>query len=66
MALTEEDLARADAAMTDLRNATATAVAAHYDRRIGRVVIRLSSGLEIAFPPHEAQGLETAKPGILT
>jgi hypothetical protein len=62
MALTDEDLARANSEMTKLRRATARAVAARYDRRIGRVVIRLSSGLEIAFPPHDAQGLETAKP----
>jgi len=36
------------------------AVSAHYDRRIGRVVISLSNGLEIAFSPKNAQGLETA------
>jgi hypothetical protein len=42
-----------------------TALAAHYDRRIGRVVIRLSSGLEVAFAPHDAQGLENAKPAQL-
>jgi len=65
MALTDEDLARANSEMTKLRRAAATAVAARYDRRIGRVVIRLSSGLEIAFPPHDAQGLETAKPADL-
>lgn len=40
---------------------TPTAVVARYDRRIGRVVIELSSGLEIAFKPHHAQGLEGAK-----
>ena len=38
------------------------AVAARYDRRIGRVVIGLSSGLEIAFKPHDAQGLQGARP----
>ena len=61
MALTEKDLARAEAAMAKLRSATATAVSARYDRRIGLVVVRLSSGLEIAFSPHDAQGLEAAK-----
>lgn len=40
---------------------TPTALSARYDRRIGRVVIGLSSGLEIAFKPHDAQGLEGAK-----
>src|SRR6266581_3472791 len=41
---------------------TATVVAAHYDRRTGRVVVDLSSGLSIAFKPQDAQGFEHAKP----
>jgi len=44
---------------------TPTAVAARYDRRVGRVVIALSSGLEIGFKPHDAQGLEAARPAQL-
>jgi hypothetical protein len=40
---------------------TPTAVAARYDRRISRLVIDLSTGLSIAFKPHDAQGLEEAK-----
>jgi hypothetical protein len=44
-----------------LRN-TPIATAARYDRRIGRIVIALSSGLEVAFRPHDAQGLERARP----
>ena len=40
---------------------TPTALFARYDRRVGRVVIGLSSGLEVAFKPHHAQGLEGAK-----
>jgi len=43
---------------------TPTAVAARYDRRIGRLVIDLSTGLSIAFKPHDAQGLEEAKPEV--
>lgn len=43
-----------------------TAVHARYDRRIGRVVVALSSGLEIAFKPHDAQGLEMARPAQLS
>ncbi|WP_420239950.1 DUF2442 domain-containing protein [Telmatobacter bradus] len=39
---------------------TPRAVSARYDRRIGRVVIRLNTGLDIAFSPKNAQGLETA------
>jgi len=41
---------------------TATVAAAHYDRRTGRVVIDLSSGLSIAFKPQDAQDFEHAKP----
>lgn len=65
MALIERDLERAATEMERLRQTTATAVGARYDRRIGRVVVRLSSGLEVAFPPHDAQGLETARPADL-
>jgi hypothetical protein len=39
-----------------------TAVAARYDRRTGRIVIRLSSKLEVAFSPQDAQGLEPQAP----
>src|ERR1700687_6126058 len=41
------------------------AVAARYDRRSKRIVVRLSSGLDIAFAPGHAQGLESAKPDQL-
>ena len=41
---------------------TPTAIAARYDRSIGRLVIDLSSGLSVAFKPRDAQGLEQAKP----
>lgn len=40
---------------------TPIATAVRYDRRIGRLVIDLSSGIEIAFRPRDAQGLEHAK-----
>jgi hypothetical protein len=42
------------------------AVAARYDRRRDRVVVNLNTGLELAFPPHLAQGLEQADPAHLT
>lgn len=41
------------------------AVSAHYDRRIGRVVIRLNTKLDVAFSPHDAEGLENATPSRL-
>jgi len=47
------------------RAAGPQAIAARYDRRIGRVIVSLSSGLDITFAPHDAQGLETARPADL-
>src|ERR1700730_1521149 len=41
------------------------AVCAHYDRKTGRIVINLSSKLDVSFSPHDAQGLENAKPSKL-
>lgn len=42
------------------------ATSARYDDRIGRLVVDLSTGLEIAFRPQDAQGIEKAKPEQLT
>ncbi len=41
------------------------AVSARYDRKSGHVVIHLSSKLILNFSPHDAQGLEKAKPSEL-
>jgi hypothetical protein len=41
------------------------AVAARYDRRVSRVMVTLSNGLELAFPPYLAEGLAHAKPADL-
>ena len=41
------------------------AVAARYDRRRHRIVVDLDTGIELAFPPHIAEGLEDAKPADL-
>ena len=49
----------------DLQATIPRAVAAHYDRRSGRIVIHLSSKLDVSFSPHDAQGLENAKPSEL-
>jgi hypothetical protein len=42
------------------------AVAARYDRRRDRIIVSLNNGLELAFPPRIAQGLEHATPACLT
>ncbi len=49
----------------DLQAAVPKAVAAHYDRASGRVVIRLNSKLDVSFCPRDAEGLEHAKPSQL-
>jgi hypothetical protein len=49
----------------EMQAALPRAASAHYDRRIGRVVIHLSTGLDLAFSPHNAQGLENATPAQL-
>jgi hypothetical protein len=41
------------------------ALAARYDRRRDRIVVSLNTGLELAFPPRIAQGLENAGPADL-
>jgi len=66
MAITENDVREAEARLVARRQRTPAAVAAHYDRGRGRVVIRLSTGLEVMFSPHDAQGLERAKPDQLS
>ena len=62
MALTDAHVKQAEARMKSCLTAGPRAVAARYDRRIARVVIQLETGLELAFPPHLAQGLDHAKP----
>ena len=65
MANPEDEYEAANERASALRAKTPTALAARYDRRIGRIVIDLSTGLSVAFKPHDAQGLEQAKPAQL-
>jgi hypothetical protein len=48
-----------------VRASVPKALEAHYDRASGRVVIHLSSGLDVSFSPRDAQGLGNAKPSQL-
>lgn len=66
MEIDQDTLVAANARAAARLAITPTAVAARYDRRVGRIVIGLSTGLEIAFKPHDAQGLESAKPAQLS
>jgi uncharacterized protein DUF2442 len=61
-----EEFEAANARARHRLSRTPTITAARYDKRMGRVVIDLSSGLSISFRPQDAQGFETAKPAQLT
>ena len=62
MAITDTEFAAANARGRRVRQATPAAIEAHYEHGRGQVVIKLQGGLELAFSPHDAQGLETARP----
>src|SRR5882762_3764946 len=56
---------RANRRASRLKASTPRIVAAHYDRARGQIVIHLSSRMDLSFSPHDAQGLERAKPADL-
>jgi len=64
MTVSEEEFTEAEARMQALRQA-GHAVAARYDRKASRIVVRLNTGLELAFPPALAEGLADAAPADL-
>ena len=47
------------------QSSTPRIISAHYDRARGQIVIHLSSRMDLSFSPHDAQGLERAKPADL-
>lgn len=59
MAISDETIQQAEARMAETRR-TGAAVSARYDQRADRVVIALDTGVELAFPPHLAEGLGEA------
>jgi hypothetical protein len=65
MMVTRDALKKANARLAREREGGPIAVAARYDRRSGRVVVGLSSGIDVMFAPDRAQGLEGAKPAQL-
>lgn len=64
MAITDDVIQQAEARMAAERD-HAHAVAARYDRRTSRVIVRLHSGLELAIPPRLVEGLADATPDAL-
>lgn len=65
MKITDEEFAAANRRAAAKKAAFPSAVSVKYDRRVARIVIKLDSGLEIAFSPKQAQGLENAHPADL-
>jgi len=61
----DKKIERANQRAKQLQASHPTAVSAHYDARLGRVLVRLSSGLDVAFSPSDAEGLESATPSQL-
>jgi hypothetical protein len=65
MDISDADVEAAEERMRALLAATPHATAARYDRRVARIMVTLSNGLELAFAPHLAEGLADAKPADL-
>lgn len=65
MEISDSAIQRAEQRMRERMESTPRAVAARYDRRVSRIMVSLSNGLELAFPPHLAEGLAEAKPADL-
>ena len=65
MEISEAEFERANAHMAKLREKLPHAVAAEYDATRGRIVVSLSTGIEVAFAPDRVQGLQQAIPADL-
>lgn len=61
----DEQIERANRRAVELSASHPRAVSARYDSRMGRIVIHLSSRLDVAFSPRDAEGLEHATPAQL-
>ncbi|QWF71505.1 DUF2442 domain-containing protein [Methylomonas paludis] len=66
MAITKEEFVAANQRGKKAKAILPSIVSVKYDRRISRIVIALSSGLDLSFAPKSAQGLEHAHPADLT
>lgn len=65
MTATDETFEKANQRGAAKKAAFPTVISVRYDRRVSRMVIVLASGLELAFSPKHAQGLERAHPADL-
>jgi hypothetical protein len=66
MAIRDDEFEAASGHAADRVRTTAIATSVRYDRRTGRIVIQLSSGLEVAFRAQDAQELKNTKPDQLS
>ena len=65
MEIRDTEIQHAEQRMHQRLASTPHAVAARYDRRVSRIMVTLSSGLELAFSPHLVEGLADARPADL-
>jgi len=65
MPINDSDRLAAETKLQTQLKGVPKAIHARYDRRVSRVIIGLDNGLELAFPPRLAQGLEHATPADL-
>jgi len=64
--MAQNEFTLADRRARDVQEHEPRAVAARYDHASRRIRIQLSSGVEVAFAPQSAQGIENAKPSQLS
>lgn len=62
MDISDAAIQQAEERMRVRMDSSPRAIAARYDRRVSRIMVSLNNGLELAFPPHLAEGLADAKP----
>src|ERR1035441_6975485 len=60
-----DDFELANQRAREMERSVPRAVAAHYDRKAGRIVVELSSKVIVSFSPGDVEGLEDAKPSQL-
>lgn len=65
MKVSKDEFNAANARAAAQLRKTPCAMKARYERKRDRVVIELNTGIEVAFRPGDAQGLERAKPDQL-
>jgi hypothetical protein len=61
----DEQVEQANRHAQEFSDSHPRAVEAHYDSRMGQIVVRLSSRLNVMFSPQDAEGLEGATPAQL-